>query len=51
MLERLLQKMDQIIAGQEEIKEQLSNLENESSKHNADKFIDAELLKVRIQVL
>ena len=47
MLERLLRKVDEIIIGQEEIKERLSNLEKGSSDNsNDDKSIDAEFLKV-----
>ena len=51
MLERLLRKVDEIIIGQEEIKEHLLNLEKGSNNSNDDKTIDAEFLKVRIQVL
>lgn len=51
MLERLLRKVDEIVTGQEEIKERLTNLERGSDNSNDDKSIDAEFLKVRIQVL
>jgi len=46
VLERLLRKVDEIIIGQQEIKERLSNLEKGSDNSNDDKSIDAEFLKV-----
>ena len=51
MLERLLRKIDEIIAGQDEIKERLTNLERGNDNNSDDKFIDPEFLKVKIQVL
>lgn len=51
MLERILRKVEEIVTGQEEIKERLTNLERGSDNSNDDKSIDAEFLKVRIQVL
>jgi hypothetical protein len=51
VLERLLRKVDEIITGQEEIKERLTNLERGSDNNNDDKSIDPEFLKVKIQVL
>jgi hypothetical protein len=51
VLKRLLRKVDEIITGQEEIKERLTNLERGSDNNNDDKSIDPEFLKVKIQVL